>query len=92
MEPKEAHVGKMEQQLTEWGAKLDALVAKAETAGTEARDDHRKRIDDLRAKYRVAQSKLDELKTAGSDKWQTIETGLEGAWKELRVAFKELTD
>jgi hypothetical protein len=92
METREAHVGTMEQQLKEWGAKLDGLVAKADTAGTEAEIGYRKRIDDLRAKYRVAESKLDELKAAGSEKWETFETGVESAWNELRVAFKELTD
>lgn len=92
MDTRDAHVGTMEKQLKEWGATLDALVAKADTAGTEAGVDHRKRIDDLKAKYRVAQSQLDELKATGSEKWQTIETGVEGAWNELRIAFKELTN
>jgi hypothetical protein len=92
METREAPVGAMEKELKEWGTKLDALVAKADTAATEAGVDHRKRVDDLKAKYRVAQSKLDELKATGSDKWQTIETGVEGAWNELRAAFKELTN
>jgi multidrug resistance efflux pump len=92
METREAKVGKMEKQLKEWGAKLDGLVAKAETAGTEAEIDYRKRIDDLRAKYRVSQSKLEELKAGGSEKWATFETGVESAWNELRVAFEELTD
>ena len=91
METREAHVGTMEKQLKEWGAKLDALVAKADTAGKEAGVDHRKRIDDLKAKYRVAQSKLDELKATSGEKWKAVDTGLQGAWNELRSAFKELT-
>ena len=91
MKKTKAHVGKMEKQLKRWGAKLDELGAKAEGAGTEVKVEYRKNIDDLKAKYQVAQSKLDELKAAGSEKWETCKTGVEGAWKELEAAFGKLT-
>ena len=90
MEGPEGHVGKMEAQLRQWGAKLDELVAKAEKAGAAVKIDQRKRIDDLKAKYRVAQSKLCELKAAGSEKWATLKTGVESAWKDLEAAFKKM--
>jgi peptidoglycan hydrolase CwlO-like protein len=90
METREAHVGKMETQLKQLGAKLDELVAKAGEAGTEAKSDYRKRIDDLKSKHQTAQSKLDELKVAGSEKWETFKTGVESAWNELEDAFKKL--
>ena len=61
MEKQKAHVGKVEAQLRQWGAKLDDLVAKAEEAGTEAKIEYRKRIDDLKAKHQVAQAKLEKL-------------------------------
>ena len=67
------------------------MRAKAEGAGTEVKVEYRKNIDDLKAKYQVAQSKLDELKAAGSEKWETCKTGVEGAWKELEAAFGKLT-
>ena len=92
MEKMEPHVGKMEAQLRQWGAKLDELLATAEAAGTEAKADYRKHIDELRAKHQAAQAKLDELKAAGSDKWETLKAGVEGAWNELDVAFKKLSN
>jgi hypothetical protein len=92
METRDADVGKMETQLKEWGTKLDELLAKADAAGTKADTVYRKRIDNLKAKYQVAHSKLDELKSAGNAKWDTFGTGVESAWNELRDAFKELTD
>jgi hypothetical protein len=92
MKTREADVGRMETQLKEWGAKLDELSAKADAAGTAADTVYRKRIANLRAKYQVAHSKLDELRTAGSEKWDTFGTGVESAWNELRDAFKELTN
>jgi len=85
-----AHVAKMETRLTQWGAKLDALVAKAEKAGTEAKVDYRKRVRDLKAKYQVAQSRVDQLRAASSEKWDTLKDGAESAWNELEAAFKKL--
>jgi hypothetical protein len=91
MKTNEVEVGKMEAQLKQWGVKLDDLVAKADQAGTEAKADYRKHIDDLRAKYQAAESKLDELKAASTDKKDTIKHGFESAWSEVEVAFKKLT-
>jgi histidinol dehydrogenase len=82
----------MERRLEQFGAKLDRLVAKAKEAGAEARTDYRKRIDDLKAKYRVSQSKLDDLRAAGSERWDTVKAGVESAWAELEAAFKKLTN
>jgi peptidoglycan hydrolase CwlO-like protein len=90
MEKTEDKVGKLEAQLKQWGARLDELVAKADRAGTAARIDNRKRIDDLKAKVHAAQAKLDEVKAAGSEKWETLKTGVESAWSELELAFKKL--
>jgi uncharacterized protein YaaN involved in tellurite resistance len=92
MEKTQENVGKLESQLKQWGARLDEFVAKTDKAGTTARIDNRKRIDDLRAKYQAAESKLDEVRTAGSEKWETLKTGVERAWNELDVAFKKLSN
>jgi chromosome segregation ATPase len=92
MKVTQANVGKMETQLQQWGAKLDELVAQAEEAGTEAKLDYRERIDALKAKHQLARSQLDELKATGNEKWETLKTGLEGAWNELEDAFKKLTN
>jgi peptidoglycan hydrolase CwlO-like protein len=90
MEKTQQDLGKLETQLQQWGAKLDEFVAKADRAGTTARIDNRKRIDELKAKVKVAQAKLDEVKTAGSEKWETLKAGVESAWNDLEIAFKKL--
>lgn len=91
MEFNQAHVGKLEAQLQRWGSQLDGLVAKAQEAGTEAKDDYRKAVADLRTKHQAAQAKLDELRTVGADKWDGFKGGVESAWSELEAAFKKLT-
>jgi hypothetical protein len=92
METMEQHAGKMETQLKHLGGKLDALVAKAEAAGADAKVDYRKSIDDVKAKYQIANTKLHELKTTGGAKWETMKAGVEAAWTDLEVAFKKLTN
>ena len=90
MEDMEGHVGKLEAQLKQWGAKLDQLVAKAEKAGAEVKIERRKYIDDLKAKVQAARSKLAEVKAAGGEKWGVLKTGVESAWNEIEAAFKKL--
>lgn len=84
-------VSKLEDQLKLWGAKLNELAAKADVAGQEAKIDARKRLDDLKAKIKVARAKLDEAKAAGGDKWDKFKSGIESSWKELEGAFQKLT-
>ena len=84
------HVGKLEAQLKQWGARLDQVVAKVEKVGTEVNAEKRQRVDELKAKYQAAQSKFGELKAAGSEKWDTLKTGVETAWSDLEAAFKKL--
>jgi len=90
MENTQGHVGKMETQLKQWGARLDQIVAKAEKAGTEVNVERRKCVDELKAKYQAAQSKFGEFKAAGSEKWEIFKTGVESAWSDLEAAFKKL--
>ena len=91
MKMDEADAGKMEAQLRNWGVKLDKVMARAEAAGTGVKIDYRKGVDDLKAKYKVAQSRFDECKAAGSTKWGIFKTGLEAAWNDLETAFKKLS-
>jgi hypothetical protein len=90
MKTVEANVGKMEAELRQWGVKLDKLMAKAEAAGAEVKSDYRKGVEDLKGKYKVAQSKFAESKAAGSAKWGILKTGLEAAWNDLEAAFKKM--
>jgi hypothetical protein len=61
METVEAHVGKMEAELKQWGARLDKLLTKVDAAGVGAKVDYRNRLDDLKEKYTVAEARFAEL-------------------------------
>jgi hypothetical protein len=84
-------VAKLEDQLRLWGAKLNELAAKVDVVGQETKIDARKHLDGMKAKIKVAQSKLDEAKAAGGDKWDKFKSGIESSWKELEGAFQKLT-
>jgi hypothetical protein len=73
MEPVESHLGKLETQLRTWGARLDEMVARAEAARTQPSGDYRKRLDEVKAKYKVAEMRFGELRKAGSGKWETFQ-------------------
>ena len=92
MQTVEWHVGRLEAELRARGARLDDLVANADAAGTGAKIDHRKRLDDLREKYAAAEARLAELKAAGSGKWDAYKGGVETAWSELAKAFTKLAN
>ena len=92
MEIEKMDVGKMETELKHWGVKLDDLVSKAERVGDDVNTEYHKRINYLRAKHSAAQLRLNELKTSGGEKWETVKTGFESAWNELELAFKKLKD
>jgi hypothetical protein len=83
-------VSKLEGQLKLWSAKLSELAAKAEVAGQETKIEARKQLDEMKSKLKVAQSKLEEAKAAGGDKWDKFKVGLESSWKELEGAFQKL--
>ena len=92
METVEAHVGKMEAELKQWGERLDNLLSMADVAGTSAKGDYRKRLEDLSEKYLIAERKFGELKAAGSAKWDTYRDDIETAWSELEKAFTKLAN
>ena len=92
METVEAHVGKMEAELKQWGERIENLLALADVAGTGAKIDYRKRLDDLSDKYAVAEAKFAELKAAGTNKWDTYRESVETAWSELETAFTKLAN
>ena len=83
-------VGKIETRLRQLGAKLDRLVAKADDAGTGTEIDYRRRIDDVRDKRVLVQSRLDAYKAANGQKWDSFKGGVETAWHEFADAYKAI--
>jgi hypothetical protein len=88
METVGQEVGKIETRLRQLGAKLDRLVAKADEVGPDGEIDYRRRIDHVRDKRALVQSRLDAYKAANGQKWESFKGGVETAWHELADAYK----
>jgi hypothetical protein len=86
----EDHVGRLETELRQWGAKLDVLVAKVAADGLAAETGYHRGIDDVKSKYQIAQTRFAEFKTAGSAKWGQFKPGVQNAWNDVEDAFAEL--
>jgi len=87
-----ASVARMEADLKSWGARLHRLRLQGHTVGSQPNLDYHKRLDDMEAKCDAAEAKLDELKAAGSTKWNTLRSGLESAWSEVEAGFRRLAN
>ncbi|MBP6629782.1 MAG: hypothetical protein KBG28_19770 [Kofleriaceae bacterium] len=84
-------VTSFEDQLALWGAKLEAMVAKAKVVGQEAKNDRHAALDDLRGKLDAARAKLDQAKAAGASGWDTVKSGVATMWNDVEGAFQKLT-
>ena len=92
MQTGDVDLGNMEAELMRWSAKLEELRARTHAAGSEARFDYRKRLDDMREKYEVAEEKIGELRAAGTAKFENFRGGIETAWSELADAYRRLAN
>lgn len=90
MRSRDQNIVRVETQLLEWTARIEALANRAEAAGESARADYRRRIEDLKAQRAEAEARLAEFKAAGTETWDAFKLGIEGAWKDLEAALKDL--
>jgi uncharacterized coiled-coil DUF342 family protein len=89
MENREEYQGKMEAQLSEWGAEIDKLKDRADRAAADTRQGCYDQIEALHAKQASIQAKLQELKTSGDDAWGDLKEGLDSSWNEVRDSFNK---
>ena len=84
MSKRDVYIEKMKNQLDELNATMSRLEAKAQDAKDDARDKYNEEIRKLSQQSKQAIAKLDELKAAGEDTWETLVTDME----KIRDAFK----
>ena len=84
MESKDVYKAKIDAQLKEWSIRIADLKAKAELAEANVKVEYLKQVEDLRTKKEEIQAKLEELKKAGDEAWETLKTGVEQAASELK--------
>lgn len=83
MTKRDAYVAKMKLQLDELNVKIGEMEAKAQEAKEDARAKYEEEMSKLRHQSRLAVAKLDELKAAGEETWETMV----GEMEKVRDAF-----
>lgn len=77
MSKRDEYIERMKLQLDELDAKMDKLEAKAKVAKEDMRAKYKEEMVLLREKSRLAKGKLQEVKAAGEDKWDSVVTEME---------------
>ena len=84
---KRAFQQRLETQIEEWDARIDALKTRALKAKAGIRADYEKQLDALSGKRQAADEKLRELRRRTEDAWVDLKEGMEKAWGEMREAI-----
>ncbi len=92
MNTKDAYESKLQVQLDEFNSEIEMLKSRADKAEADAQPWHRKQIEALQEKHRIAKEKYSELKEASDDAWEDMKTGIASAWDSLGEALKSATD
>lgn len=83
MSNRDVYIEKLKLQLDELNGKMGELEAKTKEAKEDARDKYKSEMAKLRQQSQVAFAKLDELKAASEDSWETMVTEMD----KIRDAF-----
>lgn len=92
MSERDAYRRKVEAQVEEYAAKLQALKAKAKHALAEGRIAAHKELDEVEGRLEAARAKLRELGEAGDEAWEKVKSGFESAWGSVTDAWKKVSD
>ncbi len=84
---REEYERRIEAELEEYGKKLAELQSKVKGVEQQAKADFDQKIEALQKKQQLAHDKLEELKSAGSDAWKNMKSGVEAAMEELDRAY-----
>jgi predicted nucleic acid-binding Zn-ribbon protein len=84
MQSRDTYIAHMKKQLDELNTKMSTLESKTEQARIEAKDKYKEEMAKLRHQSQLALDKLNELKTASEDSWDTMSHEME----KVRDAFQ----
>lgn len=83
MSKKDLYIASMKNQLDDLNLAMAALSDRAHEAKLDAKDKYDAELLKLQEQSRLAAAKLDEMKQAGEDKWESMTSSVE----TLRDAF-----
>ena len=81
---REHYQEEIEAQIKEWATKLNEMTAKAQQASADVKAKMLKEIAEIRERKDELQQKLTELKSAGAEKWESLEASFEKGMEGLK--------
>lgn len=87
MSKRDEYVVKMKQQLDELNAKIDVLETKREAASAELHVKFDEKMTEMRSHAKAVGVKMEEIKDAGEDKWESLVFEGERLQKALVQSF-----
>ncbi|QDL56279.1 hypothetical protein [Rhodoferax aquaticus] len=83
MQDRDIYIAHMKKQLDDLNIKMGTLESHTEQARLDAQDKYKEEMAKLRHQSQLALNKLNELKTASEDSWDTMRNDME----KVRDAF-----
>jgi hypothetical protein len=91
MDKHSEYVARMETQMKKWDADVDALTARGELAGAEARSAYHKQIQVLRAGRDSAHKTFQEMRLASESAGAKMKANMEVAWETMQKALAKVS-
>jgi Zn-dependent M32 family carboxypeptidase len=85
---REEYRHKMETQMKEWGARLDAQNAKLDKAAVGVKAELKKQVDELQKLQASAKEHFAHFVASSSDQWKNAKAGLEQSWTKISSAVE----
>jgi len=77
-------VARMKKQLDGWNAEIDALEARARTTKVDAKSKYEELLASVRSKRAEGRKKLEAIKAAPADSWESLKAETEKVWGALK--------
>ncbi len=91
MSKKDDYTAQMQAQLKKWDAEIDALTAKANEIGADARDKYYDQLKMMRASRETVAQKMQEFTSASEAAWQEMQKSMESAWDNMKTTMDKAT-
>ena len=83
-ERRDAYIQRLKSMLDEWNVEIDRLAEREDKAGSNAKIEYHKKLDELRAKRDDIKIRIDAIQKSGDDAWEDLKFDLESSWEFLR--------
>lgn len=92
MNKRHEYITKTKELLDEVNLRIDKLEAKMAKGKVDASAAYHARLADLKLKREESHKRLEKLKSASSDSWDTLKQGLDNTIDDLQSTYNSLAD